>query len=316
MMTAAADETDTAEQEKQNYLSPDTVPREGVAQALAFEPASDPARFAVFFRRLRRVYPEETLEAIVAKLLAGSLDPFTTEALEWVAATGKYLPYLLDRDKLSREEALSIARQLRETDPKFLLNFTTLIEKQDQASNPTLMASALVLLEELGAFDSLFWWLYRLTSHPDQRVRSKAAKAICEARPKTDLIKRQLQSPDARVRANAIEALWPVRTPAAQKIFRSVLADSSHRVVMNALVGLYISGDDQAIDKILEFARHPSPLFQSASAWALGCIGDTRGVAVLEVLANDRCAMVRKQAQSSLAKIADKEREKSSAREA
>jgi HEAT repeat protein len=311
MMTAGADEIGILEPERQKYLSPDAVLRDGVAQALAFEPAADPARFAVFFRRLRRVYPEETLEAIIPKLLAGSLEPFTTEALEWVAGTGRYLAYLLDAERLSRDEALSIARQLRETDPKFLLNFTTLLQNQDHASNPKLMASALTLLEEMGAFDSLFWWLYGLTQHPDQRVRSKAAKAICEMRPKTELVKRQLQSQDARVRANAIEALWPVRTPAAQKIFRGSLSDPSHRVVMNALVGLYISGDDQAINRILDFAHHPSPLFQSAAAWALGCIGDTRGVAVLETLANNRCAMVRKRAQSSLASIAEKEKQQS-----
>lgn len=285
-------------------------------RALAFEPGSDPARFAAFFRRLRRVYPEETILAILRKLASCSLDPFTTEALEWLAGTGRYLPYLLDSKILAREGALSVAKQMRETDPKFLLNFTTLLECQEHSSDPALLASALTLLAELQAYDPLFWWLYNLTRHPDQRIRSKAAKAVCEVRPKAELIKRQLQSQDARVRANAIEALWGTQDVNATRVFRQALSDTSHRVVMNGLVGLYIHGDDKAFDQILEYAQHASPLFQSAAAWALGCIRDERGAPALEKLKSDRCAMVRKRAQSSLERLAEKQLEKSISTEA
>lgn len=289
--------------EQQHFPSPDSVARDSVEEALAFDPASDPARFANFFRFLRRAYPDEATRVILRKLAAGSLHPFTTEALEWLAFGGRYLPNLLEEKVLSRDEASRVAHLLRESDPKFLSYFSTLSAGAHRPSNSTMLANALALIEAVGAHESLFWWLYGLTGHADQRIRSRAARIVCELRPKPELIERQLQSHDARVRANAVEALWTIRTPDAARILRQAASDTSHRVVMNALVGLYIQGDNTVLNRIIEFARHRSPLFQSAAAWALGCIGHPSGIPVLQELIADRCAMVRKRAQASLAKL-------------
>jgi hypothetical protein len=306
-MTASIDTVELVQGEQQHFLSPDSVPRDSVEQALAFDPANDPARFAGFFRFLRRAYPEETTRAILRKLADGSLHPFTAEALEWLAFGGRYLPNLLDEKSLSREEASRVAHLLRESDPKFLSYFSTLSAGPHNPLHSTMLANALALIEAVGAHESMFWWLYGLTGHSDQRIRSRAARIVCQLRPKPELVERQLQSHDARVRANAVEALWTVQTPAAAKILRQAASDTSHRVVMNALVGLYIQGDNTATDRLIEFARHRSPLFQSAAAWALGCIGHPSGIPVLQELTADRCSMVRKRAQASLAKLTQAE---------
>lgn len=286
-----------------DFPSPESVPRDSVELALAFDPAANPERFIVFFRYLRQEYPDETTRVILRRLAARSLDPFTDRCLRWLALGGHYLPYLLEENTLSREEARRVAQLLREADPKFLSYFTALSTESHGISQATTLAHALALVEAVGANDSVFWWLYGLTQHPDQRIRERAARLVCELRPNPELIERQMQSHDARVRANAIEALWAIRTPDAVRILRQALSDSSHRVVMNALVGLYIHGDTTIVHCIIEFAHHGSPLFQAAAAWALGCIGDTNGIPVLRELASDRCAMVRNRAQASLEKL-------------
>lgn len=306
-MSAATDTLEAVQHEEQAFPSPQSVPRDSIEEALASDPAADPTRFADFFRFLRRAFPDETTRVILQKLAAGSLHPFTTEALEWLAFGGRYLPYLLDGNNLAREEAARVAQQLRESDPKFLSYFSSLPARQNAGVDSSELRNALALVEAVGVHESLFWWLYGLTQHPDQRIRSRAAKMVCELRPNPELIGRQLQSHDARVRANAVEALWPIRTPNATRILRQAASDSSHRVVMNALVGLYIQGDSTVIDQIIEFARHRSPLFQSAAAWALGCVGHPGGIPVLKELAADRCAMVRKRAQASLEKLTSAE---------
>lgn len=306
-MSAATYPLEAVQPAEPVFPSPQSVPKDSVAEALAFDPPADPTRFADFFRFLRRAFPDETTQVILHKLACGTLHPFTTEALEWLAFGGRYLPYLLEEDNLSREEAARVAGQLRESDPKFLSYFSSLPARRNGGADSSQLSNALGLVEAVGAHESLFWWLYGLTQHTDQRIRSRAAKMVCELRPNTELIERQLQSHDARVRANAVEALWSVRTPNATRILRQAASDSSHRVVMNALVGLYIQGDNAVIDRIIEFARHTSPLFQSAAAWALGCIGHPSGIPVLRELAADRCAMVRKRAQASLEKLAQAE---------
>jgi len=222
------------------------------------------------------------------------LDAFTSEAIDWLVATRQYLSTLVDPEVLSKDEALRVAKRMREADPDFFSHF---------ASLNTNIESALEVLQGIGGHDPLVWWLYGLTRHPAERIRSKAAKMVCEIRPNTELIERQLQTKDSRVRANAIEALWPVRTGRADRILREALSDTSHRVVMNALVGLYFHGKQESLDEITKFAHHSSPLFQSAAAWALGHIGDQRGVPVLEELAKGRCSMVRKRAKASLEKL-------------
>lgn len=241
---------------------------------------------------------EPTTKAVLRQLAGEDLSGFQTEEVQRLASTGRYLPFLLDLEFLTRDEALRVAKRMRAADQSFFSRFATLTEH---------IGTALGLLNALGGYDPLFWWLYSLTRHPEERVRSRAAKMVCEIRPNTELIERQLQSTDARVRANAIEALWPVRTLRADHLLRQGVSDNCHRVVMNALVGLHLHGNQDAFGKICGFARHSSPLFQAAAAWAMGCVGDARGAPFLEELAASRCAMVRKRAQASLQKLAPQE---------
>jgi len=50
--------------------------------------------------------------------------------------------------------------------------------------------------------------IVRLTDHPDAKVRSKAALLVGRGKPELGWVRSQLAQQDARVRANAVEALW------------------------------------------------------------------------------------------------------------
>ncbi len=121
--------------------------------------------------------------------------------------------------------------------------------KRRLKSSPQAVARALALLDGLKDYSVLFPWLRGLTACADERIRSQAVKAFCKLRSNTAVILRQLKAEDGRVRANAIEALWMIQTPEAADIFREALGDRHHRVVVNALIGLYRQNDPSAFEK-------------------------------------------------------------------
>jgi HEAT repeat protein len=101
-----------------------------------------------------------------------------------------------------------------------------------------------------------------------------------------------------------MEALWqPTAVEVAQDVlpfFRIALADPNHRVVANALVGLYRLGETEALQKMIVHCSDGQHLFRAAMAWAMGVIDDTRAVPTLKNLSVDRSFTVRQRASSSL----------------
>jgi hypothetical protein len=50
-----------------------------------------------------------------------------------------------------------------------------------------------------------------------------------------------LDDPDHRVRANLVEAFWPLQYSGAQELYLKAAADSHHRVAANAMLGSTLS---------------------------------------------------------------------------
>lgn len=215
--------------------------------------------------------------------------------LPWLIADGRYLNLLLDPDFLSLEKAHRVSQVLRDADPGFFLKFENLAQATNAEQDLLRLDRALHLFGAAGT-NVLFPWLRRLTNHPDQRIRSKAVKSICTLRPSPALVAKQLKSEDARVRANAIEALWGMPGSEVLPILREALDDKNHRVVVNALVGLHFHRPEEAFEKLLELCNHPVPLFRAAAAWGLGRIADRRAIPALKKLAEDSSEVVRERA--------------------
>lgn len=117
-----------------------------------------------------------------------------------------------------------------------------------------------------------------MRSH-DPFVRSKAAALIGGALRNSGWFEKLLGDPDARTRANAIEALWGSDWPVAPSLFERALRDPHHRVVANAIIGLFLSGSrDQAASHLSQMAADPRPQFQAAADFATRYLRERGGL--------------------------------------
>jgi hypothetical protein len=204
----------------------------------------------------------------------------------------------------SFEDARRIAASLYAKDAD---TFASVIASRCSESDKTSadrFSRALAIVEHLPNYDPLLPWLHGVAQGGLKHVRSKAVKLLCRAYPSRGLIERQLQSDDSRVRANAIEALWFHQTRESTKIFMDALADPSHRVVVNALIGLHHQYDPTASGKLVELLHHPSDLFRAAAVWAFAHLYDDAAIAPLQrMLETERSEIVREKAAKVLAEL-------------
>jgi hypothetical protein len=284
-------------------LSAQAAPNEALEKTLLHLAKTDPAKFRILCRRIREASPErldhaceQIAKICIREIATDGKNSKDHPMLSWLIADGRYLNLLLDPDFLSLEEARRASALMRGADSGFFLKFEGLTNGANSERDLRRVERALHLFGESGTSNILVPWLRRLTNHADKRIRSKAAKSLCALRPNSALVETQLRSEDARVRANAIEALWGARSPEAVSLFREALNDSSHRVVVNALVGLHLHDPEEALENLLRLCKHSAPLFRAAAAWGLGRIADRRAIPALKTLAEDSSEIVRERA--------------------
>ncbi len=264
--------------------------------------AKDPEQFQNMFRIHRGTYPEKITRACLLHLAEHGLDQAGKQMIGWLCSSADYFPALLDRQIFPQEAAKRVLAILSQADQQCVPKLVNLADQSDKLPVRRLISRALELVDVFTNKDTLIPWLRKLTNSPDARIQSKAIKMLCELRPNRQLIERQLNSSDERVRASVIEASWHQRGLEAEVRFRRALEDSNHRVVANALVGLYLMGDATAFDHMAKLTEDPSPMVRRSIIWALGYIGDRRGVALLEKLSStDESPAVRNKAAQALA---------------
>ncbi|MFL6450587.1 MAG: HEAT repeat domain-containing protein [Bryobacteraceae bacterium] len=257
--------------------------------------------FRAHFQEIRQADPAKAIRACILYLSDKGADDLGTQMISSLAAGDDYLSAVLDPELLSLESAKRVCILFRRTDPYFFSHLSRLAFETQTPQPPAFTTRALAILDELSKDDPIVPWLRQLTTHPDERVRSKAVKVLCRLRPSKSTIDLHLQSADARVRANAIEALWHTPGSHAASIFHSVLNDPHHRVVANALVGLYYRKDRNALQMMIKLTEHSSAMFRVAMVWALGTVADRRAVPTLQKLLHDPSDSVKEKAQRILA---------------
>ena len=220
-----------------------------------------------------------------------------------------YISVLLENDPLAAEslsnQNIAAAVPLLPTmDSQFLLK---LARGAAELTNAVAILRALRLVPTLGDYSILTPWLRTLDTHADGHIRSQAAKLLCRLRPSDGFISSHLQSRDARIRASVIEALWNPKMARTDftllQFLRASVDDANHRVVANALVGLYRLGDSQAMDKIVDLSATKPHLLRASMAWAMGMIDDPRAVVSLRRLLHDPSFTVRTRAANSLSAL-------------
>lgn len=102
-----------------------------------------------------------------------------------------------------------------------------------------------------------------------------------------------MSEPDSRIRANTIEALWGVDSEDSRKIFLDALNDSSNRVVVNGILGLYLLGEPSVVGSILKMIDRPEVAFRIAGIWLIGELEDLRFLPVLARLMKESAPALR-----------------------
>ncbi len=274
-----------------------------VQDALFNMAAADAEKFAVLFRKIRKMYPSEVTQACLSYLAQKGLDGAGQKMALWLAAETKYLKVLFDTSALPVEIATKASTAMIKADPQFLVKF--LKEVEPLTFTPQVIRA--LTTAPVTADSSLMRWVKKLTEHRDERIRSRAVKLLCEICPNKAQVERQMLDENPRVRANAIEVLWNTKTVEARDLFNAALADTNHRVVGNALIGLYLLGAPEAFSKIAELCGSQQVAVRRAMAWCLGFLQDERGIPLLQTLTKDSSPVVRNRALRSLSLLQPQE---------
>jgi hypothetical protein len=214
------------------------------------------------------------------------------------------VPALCDPE-LAPRQALSLARAARDVDPQAEADIARELAAAAEPSGDWGRAQRLMeILSQISDGTRILPWLMRLLRHSDPYLRSKAVLLVGRgSRGVKSEVRKSLAEPDARVRANAVEALWGIDTEEVRELLRAALRDGNNRVVGNALLSLYRLGDCSVAPDLLEMAGHASAAFRATAAWAIGETGDPRFLAVLARMLNDPSAATRRRAFASLGRM-------------
>jgi hypothetical protein len=209
----------------------------------------------------------------------------------------------------TRCQAVTLARQLMHVDPSLDLRLAKQLPGREGVIFwDTLQGQsaerALEILDEISIGRRVIPVVSHLTRHPDRVVSSKATLFIGKRLQNLSWAKRMMaESPDARVRANAIESVWGVDSADIVELYWQCTNDRHNRVVGNAIVGLHLAGVEAVEEIVKRYAHDYKPEFRMTSAWAMGKIGDPKFIPDLAPLVKDQNATVRSAALRALQTI-------------
>lgn len=196
------------------------------------------------------------------------------------------------------EDDVAIARLVMRKDPLLDVKLAKRIANSQAREGPPLdTAVALRILEVIETVadgSRILPILIQCLRQPDPRLRSKAALLIGRTNRSAQRVKEAAWEPDARVRANCVEALWGVDTEEARAALWAASSDPHNRVQGNALLGLYRLGDAAAIGPLVKMSVHAEPLFRATAAWAMGETGDPRFRPILAQMVGEPDAIARR----------------------
>jgi HEAT repeat protein len=162
---------------------------------------------------------------------------------------------------------------------------------------------ALAIVSELPANRRVLLPLVNLMCSSDERVRSKATAIYGRTCQNPDWVHKRLGEDDARVRANAVESLWGQDSDLVRAVLRAASLDRNHRVAVNALIGLHLSGVAGVTASLQQMALASDPMARAAAAFGMGRILQDEFRPALEILLKDTNSNVRGRALKALIQI-------------
>jgi hypothetical protein len=260
-------------------------------------------------RRLVQEFPGYFLQAAMPHLSAGR----TSNALRHLAVLLLHqegsLQMMTDPKLGSRENAVRLFNRFLEIDP----SFDVLLARKLPDRHGSNWAEALDVAHSTRALDILDQTSYgrrllpvlgHLVDHSNNLISAKATLFVGRRLQNPTWTARQLTQSDQRVRANAVEALWGVDSPAAAGILENCRSDHNNRVVGNSLLGLHFLGQGPRVEqRVLDMARAGKHETRLTAAWLLGRIDGQDCFDCLTRLLKDDHPQVRSRALWSLLEI-------------
>lgn len=142
----------------------------------------------------------------------------------------------------------------------------------------------------------------------NEKVLSKAIKVYSEFADQSNILlmgKILLSQDDPRVRANAIEALEKGGEQAIELI-KKFLDDPNNRIRANAAKAVAQSGDKEGVETLHAMLEMKDPGMKASALWALGEMGEGDSVARIRNFIEHPDEMVSRNARSALKKLETK----------
>jgi hypothetical protein len=228
-------------------------------------------------RRLAYEAPELFTDAAIRHLNSGPSSNAHRLLAILLMRQDQLFQRLANPSATSREQSVKLFRRLLEVDPSFDVKLARKLPgrsywNQTDAFDSVRSARALDILDETSQGRRLLPILGHLPDSPDAAISAKATLFVGKRVQNPSWTKKQLQRPDQRVRANAVEALWGLSTPSAVDLFENCVDDRNNRVVGNSLVGLHIVGREEAREEVMSMSKSSVAEVRSTAAWAMGRI--------------------------------------------
>jgi HEAT repeat protein len=232
-------------------------------------------------------------------------------ALTLLVTNDLIIDSLCDPRALLQQDANRIAKRISETIDKFLdvkLARTLLSAngKPPAVIDRAAVDRVLEILSHISDGSHIMTLLTQLLQHSDERVRSKVALLIGRINRNLQWVEQRMGEADPRVRANAIESLWGMESPEAQRIFQMAMCDKNNRVAGNGALALYRCGNLSSIEALIGMLNRDDCTFRSTAAWAMSETGDPRFLPFLTPLITSSDPIVRRNIFKAVSKIRER----------
>jgi len=275
---------------------------EALVQQLLVDFPQDPGTYSRSIRQLADDNWVDFLPASLSVLADGGLSHGASYLVSLLLRENALADALCDPALLTVEAAAAVAKIAVAVERRFGVDLVRRLTSLDPTEQ-TQAERLLKIVEEV--LDSMIVRpnLVPLLSHFNGRLRSKAALLVGRMNKSPQLASSQVSDLDARVRANAVEALWGVEDPACEAIFCKAACDRNQRVAANGAIGLYSLQKVCSIQLLHQLAERPMLECNVSAIWAMGKIASPRFQPVVSQAMLSGGSKLRLHALRSLARI-------------
>ncbi len=232
--------------------------------------------------RFARAHETETLRYCLSRMTEPDLGFLEEAAISRFLMQAGLVPQFIESlISLDRESAQHLAQKFQHAERGLDLKIAPFLQSEDDR----VVMRSLELLEVIGENKQLVPLLFSLINSDNPRIQAKAALIIEKLDVDRAYARRLLQHPNARVRANALEAIADRADERGIEFLQQGLADADHRVRTLAAVGLARIGNPAGLQTLWKMARHNLPIERRSAAWGLGACGGAAVLPRLELIA-------------------------------